>query len=146
MTAYIERVIAVVFCAALLCSILPKERAGKITSFAVGMVVLTVIVLPLIGLLRGSYPSLPKPDVQSLQIGGTSYLMDEFEKTVANDVAQVLQQKTGKSFRVFVEGACDTNGEIIGIARAEIAPYTTEYARITAIELGIAQSKVEEMQ
>ncbi len=146
MTDYFKSVIAVVFCAALLCSILPKERAGKITNFAVGMVVVTVIVLPLTRLSKGVPPSLSKLDVQSLQIGGVSYLMDEFEKTVAGKMAQVLQEKTGKTFRVVVQGATDSGGNITGIARAEIIPYTTEYAHIAATELGIADSKVVEMQ
>ena len=146
MTAYFKSVIAVVFCAALLCSILPKERAGKITNFAVGMVVVTVIVLPLTRLSRVVSPSLSKLDVQSLQIGGVSYLMDEFEKTVANKMAQVLWEKTGKPFRVVVQGNTDSDGNITGISRAEITPYTTEYAHIAATELGIADSKVVEMQ
>lgn len=146
MTAYLKSVIAVVFCAALLCSILPKERAGKITNFAVGLVVVTVIILPLIRLSRGVSPSLSKLQVQSLQIGGTPYLMDEFEKTAASKMAQVLSVKTGKTFRVVVQGNTDLDGNITGIARAEITPYTTEYAQIVATELGIADSKVVEMQ
>lgn len=146
MTAYLKSVIAVVFCAALLCNILPKERAGKITNFAVGMVVVTVIVLPLTRLSKGVSPSLSKLDVQSLQIGGVSYLMDEFEKTVANKVTQVLWEKTGKTFRILIRGNTDSDGNITGVARAEITPYTTEYAQIAATELGIADSKVVEMQ
>lgn len=146
MTAYLKSVIAVVFCAALLCGILPKERAGKITNFAVGIVVLLVIILPLTRLSKRMLPSLPKLKLQSLEIGGTPYLMDEFEKTAANDVARILQQKTGKNFRVFVESAWNTNGEFVGVMRAEITPYTAEYAQLTAQELGIAQSKVEEMR
>ncbi len=146
MIAYFKSVIAVVFCAALLCSILPKERAGKIVNFAVGMVVVTVIVLPLTRLSKGISPSFSKLDVQSLQIGGVSYLMDEFEKTVASKMTQVLQEKTGKPFRVLIRGDTDSDGNITGIARAEIMPYTTEYAHIAATELGIADSKVVEMQ
>lgn len=146
MTAYFKSVIAVVFCAVLLCSILPKERAGKITNFAVGLVVVTVIILPLIRLSRGVSPSLSKLQMQSLQIGGTPYLMDEFEKTAASKMAQVLSVKTGKTFRVVVQGNTDLDGNITGIARAEITPYTTEYAQIVATELGIADSKVVEMQ
>jgi len=146
MTAYLKSVIAVVFCAALLCSILPKERAGKITNFAVGLVVVTVILLPLTRLSRGISPSLSKLQVQSLQIGGTSYLMDEFEKTVASRTEQVLQEKTGKFFQVSVQSRTDTDGKICGIAQAEIMPYTTEYAHIAATELGIADSKVVEMK
>ena len=146
MTAYFKSVIAVVFCAALLCSILPKERAGKITNFAVGLVVVTVIVLPLTRLSKGVSPSLSELDVQSLQIGGVSYLMDEFEKTVAGRMEQVLSTKTGKTFRVLIQGDTDTDGNITGISRAEITPYTTEYAHIVATELGIADSKVVEMQ
>ncbi len=146
MTAYLKSVIAVVFCASLLCSLFPKESVGKFASFAAGLVVMTVVLLPLIRLSKGLAVQFSDIPVEELSVRGEDYLEDEFEKTVASRLGELLKEKTGQTFRVSVRAETDKNGDVCGLDLVEIAPYRAEYALILATELNIAKHKVVELE
>ena len=83
-------------------------------------------------------------ETQELSVKGASYLMDEFEKTLSVRIAEKLKTETGRSFQVTVEGKTDETGEITGVARVGLSPYSADFAKIVAEYIDISQDKVVE--
>lgn len=146
MTGYLKMVIAAVICVSLICGVLPKEGAGKYAWFAAGLIIIAIVVSPLFQLAGEWNPGLSAVETQELELAGESYLMDEFEKTLAQRVKEKLLDDTGMDFEVTVFGKTDNEGNVAGIETVEIAPYSAQYARIVADYIGIAQDRVVEQQ
>ena len=146
MTGYLKMVIAAVICVSLICGVLPKDGAGKYAGFAAGLIIIAIVVSPLFQLAGEWSPGLSAVETQELELAGESYLMDEFEKTLAQRVKEKLLDDTGMDFEVTVFGKTDSEGNVAGIESVEIAPYSAQYARIVADYIGIAQDRVVEQQ
>lgn len=144
MADYLKMVIAAVICVSLVCGILPREGAGKYAGFAAGLIVIAIVVSPLFKLSGTLNLQLSDIETQKLSVKGASYLMDEFEKTLSVCIAEKLKTETGRSFQVTVEGKTDETGEITGVARVGLSPYSADFAKIVAEYIDISQDKVVE--
>ena len=144
MADYLKMVIAAVICVSLVCGILPREGAGKYAGFAAGLIVSAIVVSPLFKLSGTLNLQLSDIETQELSVKGASYLMDEFEKTLSVRIAEKLKTETGRSFQVTVEGKTDETGEITGVARVGLSPYSADFAKIVAEYIDISQDKVVE--
>lgn len=144
MADYLKMVIAAVICVSLICGILPREGAGKYAGFAAGLIVIAIVVSPLFKLSGSLNLQLSDIETQELSVKGASYLMDEFEKTLSVRIAEKLKTETGRSFQVTVEGKTDETGEITGVARVGLSPYSADFAKIVAEYIDISQDKVVE--
>lgn len=146
MADYLKMVIAAVICVSLICGILPREGAGKYAGFAAGLIVIAIVVSPLFKLSGTLNLQLSDIETQELSVKGASYLMDEFEKTLSVRIAEKLKTETGRSFQVTVEGKTDENGEITGVTRVGLSPYSADFAKIVAEYIDISQDKVVEQR
>lgn len=144
MADYLKMVIAAVICVSLVCGILPREGAGKYAGFAAGLIVIAIVVSPLFKLSDTLNLQLSDIETQELSVKGASYLMDEFEKTLSVRIAEKLKTETGRSFQVTVEGKTDETGEITGVTRVGLSPYSADFAKIVAEYIDISQDKVVE--
>ncbi|HBL81840.1 MAG TPA: hypothetical protein DD391_04470 [Clostridiales bacterium] len=144
MADYLKMVIAAVICVSLVCGILPRDGAGKYAGFAAGLIVIAIVVSPLFKLSGTLNLQLSDIETQELSVKGASYLMDEFEKTLSVRIAEKLKTETGRSFQVTVEGKTDETGEITGVARVGLSPYSADFAKIVAEYIDISQDKVVE--
>ena len=144
MADYLKMVIAAVICVSLFCGILPRDGAGKYAGFAAGLIVIAIVVSPLFKLSGTLNLQLSDIETQELSVKGASYLMDEFEKTLSVRIAEKLKTETGRSFQVTVEGKTDETGEITGVARVGLSPYSADFAKIVAEYIDISQDKVVE--
>ena len=144
MADYLKMVIAAVICVSLVCGILPRDGAGKYAGFAAGLIVIAIVVSPLFKLSGTLNLQLSDIETQELPVKGASYLMDEFEKTLSVRIAEKLKTETGRSFQVTVEGKTDETGEITGVARVGLSPYSADFAKIVAEYIDISQDKVVE--
>lgn len=144
MADYLKMVIAAVICVSLVCGILPREGAGKYAGFAAGLIVIAIVVSPLFKLSGTLNLQLSDIETQKLSVKGASYLMDEFEKTLSVRIAEKLKTETGRSFQVTVEGKTDETGEITGVTRVGLSPYSADFAKIVAEYIDISQDKVVE--
>ena len=146
MADYLKMVIAAVICVSLVCGVLPKEGAGKYAGFAAGLIVIAIVVSPLFKLSGDWNLHLSDIQTEELAVKGEAYLMDEFEKTLAERIAEKLKTETGFTFDVTVWGETDKDGNVAGITSVEIAPYSAQYAKTAADYIGIAQDRVVEKQ
>ena len=144
MADYLKMVIAAVICVSLVCGILPRDGAGKYAGFAAGLIVIAIVVSPLFKLSGTLNLQLSDIETQELSVKGASYLMGEFEKTLSVRIAEKLKTETGRSFQVTVEGKTDETGEITGVARVGLSPYSADFAKIVAEYIDISQDKVVE--
>ncbi len=144
MADYLKMVIAAVICVSLVCGILPREGAGKYAGFAAGLIVIAIVVSPLFKLSGTLNLQLSDIETQELSVKGASYLMDEFEKTLSVRIAEKLKTETGRSFQVTVKGKTDETGEITGVTRVGLSPYSADFAKIVAEYIDISQDKVVE--
>ena len=144
MADYLKMVIAAVICVSLVCGILPREGAGKYAGFAAGLIVIAIVGSPLFKLSGTLNLQLSDIETQKLSVKGASYLMDEFEKTLSVRIAEKLKTETGRSFQVTVEGKTDETGEITGVTRVGLSPYSADFAKIVAEYIDISQDKVVE--
>lgn len=144
MSESIRTVLATVFCVSLLCGILPKEGAGKYAGFAAGLVVVTVILSPLFSLADLRPVSFSGIRTEELEVKSARYIMDAFEKNLAERVKTALYEKTGEEFAVTVWAQTDEDGGVTGVSQAEISPYSAAYAAFVAELLGISENRVVE--
>lgn len=140
MSGYLKTVIAVVMFVSLMNGILPKENAGKYVSFVSGIIITIVLLSPVFNIFKDESFSLSGIETEILNTEGMNYLMEEFEKNLAQRIESELHEKT----KVTVYSETDENGEITGIERVEISPYTENSANEISSLLNIDKSKVEE--
>ena len=141
MRNYVITLVGAVLSASVICGIFPKEGEGTWVRFAAGLAVACVVFTPLL-----SISSVPDIDfaVQDLTVQSNSYLMNAFEKTLAEDIAQHLLVQTGKEILVTVLAQTDQEGAITGVSEVRIFPYNETYATHVASLLQIDVSRVVE--
>ncbi len=140
MSGYLRTVIAVVMFVSLMNGILPKENAGKYVSFVSGLIITVVLLSPIFSIFKDESFSLSGIETEILNTEGTNYLMGEFEKNLAQRIESELSGKT----KVTVYSETNENGEITGVEKVEISPYTEKIADEISNLLSIDKSKVEE--
>lgn len=139
-----KMMIAAVICVSLICGILPKEGAGKYAGFAAGLVVVAVIISSFCKLSDEQKLPLADLSIETLTFRGETYLTEEFEKTLAERIAEKLKTETGFTFDVAVLAEVKQDANAIHTTSVEIAPYSAQYARLVADYIGIAQDRVVE--
>ena len=140
MSEYLKTVIAVVMFVSLVGAILPKENAGKYVPFVSGLVITAVLLSPIFKIFKNDAFSLSEIRTENLNARGTNYIMEEFEKTLAQKIEDELSFNT----EVTVYSETNKNGEITGIEKVEISPFSEYTKKQVAELLDIDESKVEE--
>ncbi len=138
MGEYLKTILTAVFCVGLISILYPKDTISKYIGILSGIIVMTVLVLPIIN--AGNEIDFDALDIEALELNTNSYLMEEFEKELAENIKKKLKDDTGINFSVVV--CADKLDEIIEIKNIEIAPYSEEYAGIVSEYLGIDRGRV----
>lgn len=141
MRNYVITLVGAVLSASVICGIFPKEEEGKWVRLAAGLAVACVVFTPLLSM--GSAPDIDFT-IEELAVQPNSYLMDTFEQTLAEKIAEHLLAQTGKGISVTVLAETDRNGEITGVSEVRLSPYTENYAALTASLLQIDLNRVVE--
>ncbi len=143
MHAYFKSVLALVFFVALLNGIFGKEGAGKYTRFAAGLMVITVILSPLFSL--GEVFQDVRSDIkpEKLEEISAECITETFEEVLSDRTAEEIKRQTGERVNVTVQAALNNDGDVVGVKKAYISPYSTRCAALTAEILGIDISGVE---
>ena len=141
MRNYVITLVGAVLSASAICGIFPKEGEGKWVRLAAGLAVACVVFSPLL-----SIRDVPDIDfsVQELTVQSNSYLMDTFEQTLAEKIAQHLLTQTREEILVTVLAQTDKEGTILGVSEVRLFPYTENCAKLTATLLQIDVSRVVE--
>ena len=143
MSTYFKTVLAAIFCIGIIEGILPKDGAGKIASFALGIFLLCVLLTPLKHMEESLAFSIPDFSESAKQADASRYLMDTFEETLAKRVEEEMKKQTKKAISVTIFADADENMSVT-VTKAEISPYRTEDAKRVAAILGITKEKVVE--
>ncbi len=143
MSTYFKTVLAAIFCIGIIEGILPKDGAGKIASFALGIFLLCVLLSPLRDMEERMTLSIPDFSEDTKQIDADGYLMDTFEETLAKRVEEEIKKQTGKALSVTIFADADEKMSVT-VTRAEISLYNEENAKRVAAILGITKEKVVE--
>lgn len=140
MSGYFKTVIAAVMFVSLVGAVLPKENAGKYVAFVSGLIVTAILISPVFKILDSVNFSLNDVNTKELKLGEVNYIMEEFEKNLAEKVEQELNDET----KVTVYAKTDKNGEITGIEKVEIYPYSESAAQKVSELLDIEKNMVVE--
>lgn len=140
MSGYLKTVIAVVMFVSLVGAILPKENAGKYVTFVSGLIVTAVLISPAFKILDGFSFSADSLSTKELKLSEVNYIMEEFEKNLAEKIQKQLNDDTS----VIVYAETDKNGEITGVEKVEIYPYSETSAQKIASLLQIDKNRVVE--
>ena len=128
MSEYLKTVVASVFAVGLISVLFPKDNFGKYTGILAGIIVMSILLLPLFNI------------GETLEFNTNSYIMDEFEKELSENIKQKLKNDTDIDFSVTVYA--EKKDEIIEINQIEIAPYSKEYALIVSEYLGVDEGRI----
>ena len=139
MREYLIRVMGASLLSSLVSGLLPDGAESKWIRFAAGLAVAATVLSPIGNRVRWSLPAIQSTEGMMEQ---NPYLMDAFEKNLAEKTEQLLLEQTGESVHVTVYGKTDGEGTICGVAQVTIVPYTETTARKTAEILGISKQEV----
>ncbi len=140
MSGYLKTVIAVVMFVSLISAILPKENAGKYVTFVSGLIVTAVLISPVFKIFESTNFLFSDINTKELKLGEVNYIMEEFEKNLAEKIQNELNSDT----EVTVYAKTDKNGEITGIDKVEIYPYSENDAEKISELLSIEKNRVVE--
>ena len=141
MGEYIKTVVSAVLAVGIISAVLPKDSFFKYVNLLSGIIVMTVIVSPLISVRDNSF-KLNKINVENLVFDTNSYIMEEYEKELSENIKKFLLKETNIEFSVSVRA--DKNDDIIEIKEIEISPYNEEYTAIISDYLGIDEGRIAE--
>lgn len=140
MGEYLKTVVAAVLAVSMISMLFPKGGFGQFANLLTGIIVLAVIFAPLLNLDKKLLPDIDTIDVEELELASNSYLMEEFEKELAEKTAAELKKKTKVDFSVAVRASDE--GETVEIHEVELWPYSQEYVNIVSEYLGVGEDRV----
>ena len=143
MEQYVETVVGILLCVGLCSHILPEGGNGKCAKFAAGLLVLYAVCSPLLHIDRWNVETEAFSE-QSLSFTETDYIEETFEKILAERVMEDLSVNRKEDVLVRVE-AERKNGQITGVSKVFLSPYTQEVAAYISRYLGIDAKKVVEL-
>lgn len=139
MSEYLKTVVAVVLVIGMISVFFSKDTISKYVEILSGIIVMAVLVFPLINLERHNI-DFEILDIETLELSTNSYIMDEFEKELSENIKRKLKNETDINFSVDVYAEKDE--DIIEINKIEIAPFSKEYAVIISEYLGISEGRI----
>ena len=139
LSEYLKTVVASVFAVGLISVLFPKDNFGKYTGILAGIIVMSILLLPLFNIGEKEL-DIENLDIETLEFNTNSYIMDEFEKELSENIKQKLKNDTDIDFSVTVYA--EKEDEIIEINQIEIAPYSKEYALIVSEYLGVDEGRI----
>lgn len=139
LSEYLKTVVAVVLVIGMISVFFSKDTISKYVEILSGIIVMAVLVFPLINLERHNI-DFEILDIETLELSTNSYIMDEFEKELSENIKRKLKNETDINFSVDVYAEKDE--DIIEINKIEIAPFSKEYAVIISEYLGISEGRI----
>ena len=139
MGEYLKTVVSSVLAVGLISALLPESSFSKYVNILSGVIVMAVIVSPVINSQNQAY-RLAEIDVKTLELNTKSYIMEEYEKELAQNIKSMLKDKTNTEFSVTVYA--DKKEDTIEIEGIEISPYTSEGNRLICDYLGIDEGRI----
>ncbi len=141
MSEYLKTAVAAVLSVGLISALFPKDAISKYVGILSGIIVMAILVSPILHIGKKDI-ELQRLDVKTLELNTSSYIMDAFEKELAENITKKLKSETGIDFSVIVYA--DKKDETIEIKQIEIAPYSKKYAMVISEYLGIAEGRIVE--
>lgn len=114
MTDYLKTVLAVLFCAALICGMFPKHGMEQYVGLATGLLVVFVILFPFVSGNTMLIPDFESLQFEELEESTNVYMKETFEEMLAGQIREMLLQTTGQSFDAEVYAICDGQGAVTG--------------------------------
>ena len=139
MAEYLKTVVSAVLAVGIISVILPKDSFGKYVNLLAGILVMSVIISPVLNIGDGEI-KFKNLDIETLNFDVNSYIMEEYEKELAENVKDMLKEKTNIDFSVLVHA--DKKDDIIEIKEVKISPFTTEYVSVVSGYLGVDERRI----
>jgi len=139
MGEYIKTVVSAVLAVGIISALLPRNDFLKYVNLLSGIIVMAVVVSPLIS-LGDKELDISFPDAEKININTNSYIMEEYEKELAKNIKEMLNEKTNVDFSVSVRA--DKKEDVIEIKEIEIAPFSDEYKALVRDYLGIEEGRI----
>lgn len=139
MGEYIKTIVSSVLAVGLISALLPTNGFSKYVNILSGIIVMAVIVSPIINTESKSY-RFDEISIKNLELNANSYIMEEYEKELAQNIKSMLKSKTNTEFSVMVYA--DKEEDVIEIKKIEISPYTSECSLLICEYLGIDEGRI----
>lgn len=140
MGEYLKTIVSSVVAVSILSAILPKDGFFKYTNLLSGLIVMAIIISPV---LKSNDDFLKTDfDVERIEIETNTYLMEEYEKELSENIKNMLKEKTNINFKVLV--FAEKTNDTIEIKEIKISPYATSYSDAVAEYLGIDSRRITE--
>lgn len=139
MGEYLKTIVSSVLAVGLISALLPENGFSKYVNILSGIIVMAVIVSPITNSQSKVY-RFDEIDVKNLELNTNSYIMEEYEKELSQNIKIMLKDKTNMEFSVTVYA--EKNEDIIEIEKIEISPYTSECSRLISDFFGIDEGRI----
>ena len=141
MGEYLKTIVSSVLAVGTISALLPRNEFSKYVNLLSGIIVMTVIVSPIIS-VGDKNIEFDRLDIEKLEFNTNSYIMEEYEKELSQNIKSMLKEKTDIDFSVAV--IADKNDDIIEIKEIQIAPYSSQYAVLISEFLGIDEGRISQ--
>ena len=139
MGQYLKTVVSAVLAVGIISVLLPRDSFSKYVNLLAGIIVMAVIISPIMS-MRDKKIEFGHIDVEELEFNTNSYIMEEYEKELAQNIKEMLKTKTNINFSVSVRA--EKNDDTIEIKEIEISPYKPEYTALIRDYLGISEGRI----
>ncbi|MBQ3181157.1 MAG: stage III sporulation protein AF, partial [Clostridia bacterium] len=119
MGQYLKTVVSAVLAVGIISVLLPRDSFSKYVNLLAGIIVMAVIISPIMS-MRDKKIEFGHIDVEELEFNTNSYIMEEYEKELAQNIKEMLKTKTNINFSVSVRA--EKNDDTIEIKEIEISP------------------------
>ncbi len=141
MNEYLKTVVSAVFAVGIISAIFPKDSFGKYINILASVLVLAVILSPVLNISKNDI-DFDRIDTKKLELDVNTYIMEEYEKELAQNIRERLKEETNLDFSVVVYA--DKEEDVINIDKIELSPYTSKASHIVSEYLGIPERSIVE--
>ncbi len=141
MQEYLKTVVASVLAVGIISAIIPQGSFSKYINLLSGVIVMAVIASPFISSSGGGV-LIERPEIEYLLTDTNSYIMEEYEKELAQNIKKMLKEKTDIDFSVSVHAK--KTDDTIEINEIEITPYASKYSALISEFLGIDEGRISQ--
>lgn len=141
MGEYLKTIVSSVLAVGIISALLPRNEFSKYVNLLSGIIVMTLIVSPIIS-TGNKNMEFDRLDIEKLEFDTNSYIMEEYEKKLSQNIKNMLKEKTDIDFSVTV--IADKNDNVIEINEIQIAPYSSQYALLISDFLGINEGRISQ--
>ncbi|MBR5236407.1 MAG: stage III sporulation protein AF [Clostridia bacterium] len=143
---YAISIIVVSLLAVLLENILPNNSSKKYISIMIGLLVMLVILTPLSCLPHFSetfaFPALRLTDAELSTPTAYAFVSEGFEERLSYRISEDILSVYGTSVNCQVKCNLNEKGQITGIQRIKLSPYSEDLCRFIAEKYGFEEATI----